>query len=128
MRFTSVIPCFNDGVRLRHALADLRPQFDEVIVVDDGSTDGTRSVLEPYGDRVSYFFQANRGVAAALNAGTRRATGEFVSILNADDFIARFTTDMMPFCSLGMAMLHSLAWSVLLLTLASLLFRRRDFL
>ncbi len=57
----------------------------EVIVVDDGSTDGTPDALEPYRDRVTLIRQENRGPAAARNVGIRLATGDFISILDADD-------------------------------------------
>jgi GT2 family glycosyltransferase len=57
----------------------------EVIVIDDGSTDDTGSALSPYGGRITYIRQQNRGKAAAINNGARRATADFVSILDADD-------------------------------------------
>jgi hypothetical protein len=66
------------------ALAQTLPAH-EVIVIDDGSTDGTASALAPYRDRIDYVRQENRGQAAAQNEGAARATADFVSLLDADD-------------------------------------------
>jgi glycosyltransferase involved in cell wall biosynthesis len=57
----------------------------EVIVVDDGSTDGTRERLAPLLDRIVYLYQPNQGVSAARNAGIRAAKGEFIAFLDSDD-------------------------------------------
>lgn len=69
------------------ALAQTVPAH-EVIVIDDGSTDGTQNALARYLGRVTYMRQENRGKAAAINVGARQATGDFVSILDADDVYA----------------------------------------
>jgi GT2 family glycosyltransferase len=66
------------------ALGQTRPA-EEVIVIDDGSTDGTEQVLSPYRGRITYTRQDNRGKASAINAGARLAGADFVSILDADD-------------------------------------------
>jgi glycosyltransferase involved in cell wall biosynthesis len=57
----------------------------EIIVVDDGSTDGTDRVARAYGDRVTFLRQDNAGAASARNAGARRASGDWLAFLDADD-------------------------------------------
>jgi glycosyltransferase involved in cell wall biosynthesis len=87
---TIIIPVFNleryVGEAIESALAQTLPADDvEVIVVDDGSTDGSGTVAQRHGSRVCYLRQANRGLAAARNAGLRMATAPFVTFLDADD-------------------------------------------
>jgi glycosyltransferase involved in cell wall biosynthesis len=57
----------------------------ELIVVDDGSTDGTRKVLEPYDSQVRYIYQDNAGPAAARNAGVRHAKAPWLAFQDSDD-------------------------------------------
>lgn len=59
----------------------------EVIVVDDGSSDGSRGVIESFGDRVRAVFTANRGQAAAQNTGYELSSGKGVIFLDADDVL-----------------------------------------
>jgi glycosyltransferase involved in cell wall biosynthesis len=59
----------------------------EVIVVDDGSTDDSRAILESYGDRIRAVFTPNRGQGAALNSGFELAKGDIVVFLDADDVL-----------------------------------------
>jgi glycosyltransferase involved in cell wall biosynthesis len=89
MKLSVVIPTYNDESTIAETLESVFAQrFDdrfEVIVVNDGSTDGTRAVLEKFGERIRMIDQENAGVAAARNAGIRAATGEYVALLDADD-------------------------------------------
>ncbi|MFL5825013.1 MAG: glycosyltransferase family 2 protein [Thermoleophilaceae bacterium] len=66
------------------ALAQTYP-VHEVIVCDDGSTDGTAAALEPYRERIVYLRKENGGGASALNHAAARATGDFVVVLDSDD-------------------------------------------
>lgn len=61
----------------------------EVVVVDDGSKDNSRAVIESYGDRIKAVFKVNGGQGSAFNAGLPEITGEIVCLLDADDvFVA----------------------------------------
>jgi len=59
----------------------------EIIVIDDGSTDNTKNILEPYilKGEVKYFYQPNGGLSNARNSGISKASGEYILILDADD-------------------------------------------
>lgn len=88
--FSIVVPTFNRATELQRCLEGVRRQrFTEweLIVVDDGSTDNTREVVSSFlsDRRIQYFFQENRGVSAARNAGLKRAAGDYVLFLDSDD-------------------------------------------
>lgn len=59
----------------------------EVIVVDDGSTDSSRQIIESYGDRIFPIFQENGKQGSALNAGFANSNGELILFLDADDYL-----------------------------------------
>jgi glycosyltransferase involved in cell wall biosynthesis len=83
-----IIPAYNSERYLAEALDSVLAQTHrplQVIVVDDGSTDGTAALAARYGEAITLLRQPNRGVASARNCGLRRATGEFVAYLDADD-------------------------------------------
>lgn len=78
----------------------------EVIVVDDGSTDDSRAVIESYGDKIATVFQENGGQAAAMNAGFAKASGEYVLFLDADDVLEeQCVTRCLEECSPGVGRL-----------------------
>jgi glycosyltransferase involved in cell wall biosynthesis len=83
-----VVPCYNSrhflAETLESAFAQSYP-YTEVIVIDDGSTDGTAELIRSYANRVTAEFGPNRGVSAARNRGTVLARGEFIQYLDADD-------------------------------------------
>ncbi|MGH7924672.1 MAG: glycosyltransferase family 2 protein, partial [Candidatus Binatus sp.] len=86
---SAIIPVFNGAATISAAIdSALAQEFGggvEVIVVNDGSTDGTAAVLDAYGGRVTVLDRANRGPAAARNAGVRASNAEYVAFLDADD-------------------------------------------
>ena len=88
-----IIPAFNSEKYLsetvRSALAQTWPN-KEIIVVDDGSSDGTLNVAKQFESRnVKVFTQKNRGAACARNAGLAIAQGDFIQWLDADDLSTR---------------------------------------
>ena len=83
-----IIPAYNAerdiAAAVRSVLGQTFQDF-EIIVVDDGSSDGTIAALQPFGDRVRIHQQRNAGVSAARNTGARLATGAWLAFLDADD-------------------------------------------
>jgi glycosyltransferase involved in cell wall biosynthesis len=87
-RFTVVIPVFNRAELIRPTLDSVLAQDSadhEVLVVDDGSTDGTLATLATYGARIRVLEQKNSGPAVARNLGIRHAQGEYICTLDSDD-------------------------------------------
>ena len=86
--FSTIIPVFNRPALIRTTLDSVLAQEftdQEIIVVDDGSTDDTPATLATYGDRIRVLRQANAGPAVARNLGMRHATGRYLAILDSDD-------------------------------------------
>lgn len=83
-----VIPTYNRLGYLREALASVQAQTraaDEILVVDDGSSDGTEAAISALPPPVRYIRQKNAGPAAARNRGLREATGTWIAFLDSDD-------------------------------------------
>ena len=88
LTITAVIPAYNAEKYIARSidsvLGQTRP-VDEIVVVDDGSTDATPQIIKGYGDTVRYIHQPNAGVSAARNTGIHAATGNWIAFLDADD-------------------------------------------
>ncbi|MDV2504693.1 MAG: glycosyltransferase [bacterium] len=85
-----IVPVYNGERYLGSALQSIFEQDYhpfEVIVVDDGSVDGSADVAKSF-DGIRYMYQTNQGNAAAMNAGIEAASGEFIAFLDADDLWA----------------------------------------
>lgn len=84
-----IVPSYNCGRFIAAAIDSILVQTlqtEQIVIVDDGSTDDTAQVVRGYTDpRIQYIRQENAGVAAARNAGLNVARGEYVAFLNADD-------------------------------------------
>ncbi len=84
-----IIPAYNQGHYLASAvqscLQQTYPEF-EIIIIDDGSTDDTRQVVESFEyPAINYIYQSNRGLSGARNTGIRHSSGEFLTFLDSDD-------------------------------------------
>ncbi len=85
---SAIVPTYNRAGVIAQAIDSILSQVpapDEVLVVDDGSTDDTAAVLAQYGDRIRVLTQPNGGAAAARNLGIREARGEWLAFLDSDD-------------------------------------------
>ena len=88
MRVSVVIPTYNRADFLREAIASVLQQdypHVEIVVVDDGSHDGTAAAVSGFGTAVQYLWQENRGVSAARNRGAAASTGDLIAFLDSDD-------------------------------------------
>src|SRR5262245_55041870 len=92
MRLSVIVPLYNTRAYIAEAidsiLAQTRPP-DDVVVVDDGSTDGSPDLVAGYAPRVRLFRLAHAGSATALNRGIVETTGEAIAFLDADDLGVR---------------------------------------
>lgn len=85
---TVIIPTFNRGFVLFKSIESVLNQTYkniQCIVIDDGSSDDTKIKIQPYLDRVEYYYQGNQGQGSARNLGLKYAKGEFIATLDSDD-------------------------------------------
>ena len=89
MKVTIITVCYNRAGTIRNAIESVLAQtyLDiEYIVVDGGSTDGTREIINEYRDRISkVIFKPDHGMYEGLNNGIREATGELIALCHSDD-------------------------------------------
>lgn len=90
-RVSVIIPVYNGAATIERVLKSVFEQtFDdfEIVVVDDGSTDETAAILERFSSRIAIVRQPNKGFCAARNAAIAKSKGEYLALLDADDFWA----------------------------------------
>jgi glycosyltransferase involved in cell wall biosynthesis len=86
-----IIPVYNGERYLPEAIESILSQCyypREVIIVDDGSTDGSANVARRFSEHIQLYRQPNRGAAAARNLGIKNSKGSFIAFLDADDLWA----------------------------------------
>lgn len=91
MRFTFIIPTYNDVSTLR-ACVDSLPDNAEILIINDGSTDGTGELAERLAEenaRLKVIHTENRGVSAARNRGLLEARGDYILFVDADDIVEK---------------------------------------
>jgi glycosyltransferase involved in cell wall biosynthesis len=89
VRVSVIVPTHNRAGLLEQAIDSVLAQTFasfELIVVDDGSTDHTSALLSGYAGRIRIKRQINQGVSAARNLGMAAAAGEFIALLDSDDY------------------------------------------
>jgi glycosyltransferase involved in cell wall biosynthesis len=92
MQFSVIIPTFNRAALVCEAVDSVLAQSEppqEIIVVDDGSTDGTQQQLKKFGDAVKVIYQENSGISSARNTGIKHARCEWLAFLDSDDLWKR---------------------------------------
>ena len=94
MKLSIIVPVYNTEEYLKECLDSVTPQLTddmEVILVNDGSTDGSQKICEEYQEKYSQvrlINQQNQGLSAARNTGIHEAVGDYLLFIDSDDFIA----------------------------------------
>lgn len=90
-----IIPTFNNFTTIRRCLDSVLNQtysLYEIILINDGSTDGTEKICEEYSilnNKIRYYSQNNQGVSSARNNGIKNSIGEWITFVDADDFVSK---------------------------------------
>jgi glycosyltransferase involved in cell wall biosynthesis len=88
VKISAVIPAYNSAAFIAEAIESIRQQthpIDEIIIVDDGSTDNTEAIVHSTAPESIYIHQQNQGPSAARNRGIEAAGGDWIAFLDADD-------------------------------------------
>ena len=88
MRVSVILPAYNSQMSINKAIDSILKQSYkdiEIIIVDDGSTDSTRNIVQEYSTQIHYFYQGNAGVCAARNKGVELANGQWIAFIDHDD-------------------------------------------
>lgn len=88
MRISVIIPTYNRKILTVRAVRSVLNQTycpDEIVVVDDGSVDGSLDVFAQFGDSITVLNQSNKGVSAARNSGILHSSGDWLAFLDSDD-------------------------------------------
>ncbi len=83
-----IIPVYNSELYLEESIQSVLAQTYqplEILIINDGSTDGSESVAMKFAQQTIYLYQSNQGAAAARNRGIKKSSGEFLAFLDADD-------------------------------------------
>ena len=87
--FSIIIPTYNRANFIKKTMQSILNQSYtnfEIIVIDDGSTDNTKEIIDSIDDiRIQYYFQENKERGAARNFGTKKAKGKYITFLDSDD-------------------------------------------
>ena len=100
-RISIIVPVYNVEAYLAECIGSILAQTYrdlELILIDDGSTDGSSNICVNYADRddrIRYYYQENAGVSAARNKGIELARGEFIAFVDADDMIHPQTLEVL---------------------------------
>lgn len=88
-RISVNICCYNSGKFIKETLESvLRQSFEdfEIVIIDDGSQDNTKNIIESFGDsRIRYFYQENQGLSFSRNKAVSLSRGEYIALLDHDD-------------------------------------------
>lgn len=91
IKYSVIIPAYNAEKTLRRCLESLLAQNRtdvEILLISDGSTDGTDAIAQSHGEKIRFFRQNHAGVSAARNLGLQLAAGTYVTFVDSDDFVS----------------------------------------
>lgn len=89
-KISVIIPTYNREITIERSIKSVLNQTYqnwELIIIDDGSTDNTKNIINPYlnSKRIKYFYKKNGGVATARNLGIKKSNGDYIAFLDSDD-------------------------------------------